>query len=266
MSLYHAEIVFALTLLCALTSVPGQVTIGISPQLDNYIAALDSNSTVGFNCTAIFNKSFNLQWRVNNTDSGFVDIVNSGVSTTQRAEEIEPGVIVSMSSLYVSTRGENNNTSIRCRTFDEVSNPGTITLVESQLIILRIQGLLDSPPNLTLLTSQDQLSRILSWDAPETLDITNVDPDIQSYRVCYNLTDDLTCTSVSSSERKEFRFLNVRVPLLFTITAINVVGEGSASSVIHQPSGCKNGGWYHGTHVHNNCYTVAKVNNECPLS
>ena len=253
----YVELVFALTLLFALTSVPGQITINISPQLDDYIAALDSNSTVQFNCTAKFNKSIIFQWRVNDTDSGFIDIVNSGVSTTQGSEEIEPGVIVSVSSLYISTRGENNNTNIRCRTFDEVSTPGIITLVESQLIILRMQGLLDSPPNLTLLTSQDQLTKILSWDAPETLDITNIDPDIQSYQVCYNVTNDLSCISVSSSERREFRFLNVRIPLLFTVTAINIVGEGNASSVVHQPSGCNNRGWYH------DIYTIIIMSTQC---
>ena len=230
------EVVVLSALLCAL-NVQGRVTISIDPPLDNYVAVLDSNSTVQFNCTV--NNSVSLLWRVNDTDSAFVEIVNRGVSTTPRVEQAE-GTFAS--SLYILTRGENNNTSIRCRTFDEVSNPGTITLVESQSIILRLQGLLESPPNLTLLTSQDQLTRILTWNAPETLDITNIDPDIQSYRICYNLTDELTCISVSSSERREFRFLNVHVPLLFTVIAINVVGEGSASSVIHQPSGCNNRG------------------------
>jgi hypothetical protein len=101
-----------------LVNVQGQVTIGISPQLDNYIAALDSNSTVEFNCT-VTNSLNALQWRVNDTDSAFVDIINSGVSTTQRVEQIDGIFFISVSTLYISTTGENNNTSIRCRTFDE---------------------------------------------------------------------------------------------------------------------------------------------------
>ena len=109
------------------------------------------------------------------------------------------------------------------------------------LVYLNIQGLLDPPPNLTLSEADEQLTRLLRWDAPETLNITNVDPDIQNYQVCYNLSAaEMTCTNVSSEGEREFKFSNVRVPLLFTVSAFNVVGEGSASTVVHQPSNCSN--------------------------
>ena len=42
--------------------------------------------------------------------------------------------------------------------------------------------------------------------------------------------DNLTCLNVSSLERREFKFLNVHVPLLFAVAAINVVGMGDTSS------------------------------------
>ena len=87
------------------------------------------------------------------------------------------------SYLFIPARSDNNNTSMRCSTID----------ANSKVIFLNIQGLLDPPPNITL---SDRLSRILRWDAPdlETLDITDIDPDFQSYQICYNLTnnDDLT--------------------------------------------------------------------------
>ena len=94
---------------------------------------------------------------------------------------------------------------------------------------------------MTLSEADEQLTRLLRWDAPETLDITNVDPDIQNYQICYNLSaTEMTCTNVSSEGEREFKFSNVLVPLLFTVSAFNVVGEGSASTVVHQPSNCSN--------------------------
>jgi hypothetical protein len=159
-SLYHTEIVFTLTLLCALNvqivTCPGTFSvqsclieercrfIGISPQLDNYVAALDSNSTVEFNCTAT-NLVNALQWRVKDTDSTFVNIINSGVheyhtkNTTNwwnfywcinfvhlnksREHQYEHNMFVLLFSACSC-----------CRTTDE-SNPPIVTIVESQLLL-----------------------------------------------------------------------------------------------------------------------------------
>ena len=127
--------------------------------------------------------------------------------------------VVQGCSLRLYPLGENDNTTVRCRVIDTNSDP--IIVASSKEIFLNIQGLLDPPSNLALSEAGDGLKRVLRWEAPASLDITDVDPDIQSYWVCYNLTsNDLSCISVSSSERREFKFLNVHVPLLFAVTAV----------------------------------------------
>ena len=210
-------------------------SVSIYPQAD-YNVPLDPDLPVQFNCT-VASPSANIEWRVNNTipSLGSELTVSRGVIASG-VEMIGPEMF--LSSLSIPARSDNNNTTVMCRVID--SDRGRYN--DSNVILLRIQGLLDAPPNLLLSGADDGLSRVLSWDAPETLDITNIDPDIQSYRVCYNLTNEMTCVSVSSTKKREFKFLNVRVPLLFNVTAINVVGEGAASSIVHQPIGCDNRG------------------------
>ena len=222
-------------LLSYTSKIQAQVTATISPENDNmYNVPVAPDKIIQFNCTAT---AALIQWKVNDLPTSRAEIINKGVTTTPAAEDRGTGEF--LSSLFIPARQENDNTTIQCEGVE--TNPLTTAL--SRLVTLRIQGLLDPPPNLTLSEAGDQLTRILTWGAPETLDLTDIDPDIQFYQVCYNLSDDLTCINVSSSERREFRFPNVCVPLVFTVTAFNVVGEGGASSTAHNGStgGCDEG-------------------------
>ena len=82
----------------------------------------------------------------------------------------------------------------------------------------KVQGLLGPPPNLTLqLTMPNNLEQsqdyefvqvLLTWDEPSTLNITDFEPDISHYRVCYNLSTRITCTNTTD---REFIILNVRI-------------------------------------------------------
>ena len=79
----------------------------------------------------------------------------------------------------------------------------------------------------------------LSWDEPFSLDITDVDSDVECYNVCYSLVsvtaEKSQCTCVN---QREHTFLCVSVPLLFTVSAVNVVGEGEATSILHDGCSC----------------------------
>ena len=75
--------------------------------------------------------------------------------------------------------------------------------------------------------------RRLSWDAPETIDLTDIEPDISNYRVCFNISEEINCDNVSESSQ-QYTFINLRVPLLFSLSAVNVVGEGNATTVEHE--------------------------------
>ena len=237
MTILMAVLLFFMFIVFDISSIQAQVSVSISPQED-YNAPLDEHLLVQFNCTST---RPSIEWRVNN----MVPTVGSEVANrlgvvTSAVETIGSGMF--FSPLRIPARNDSNNTSIQCRAIDTDS---VMPVLNSNVVFLKIQGLLGPSPNLSLSDADDGLTRVLSWGAPETLDITNVDPDIQCYQVCYNLTtDDLTCVNVNSSERREFIFLYVRVSLLFTVTTINVVGEGAASSIIHQPSGCNNRGLY----------------------
>ena len=222
--------VYILVLLCALTP-QAQVTVNLSPDGDFYAVL---NTLVQFNCTVTDASNPAVQWLVNGTVAGDREIVARGVTTTALTETSD-GVLQSVLNIPASL--ESSNTSIVCRVFDDSG------IVTSPPGFLFAQGLLNPPPNVTLTEGVSQLARLLTWGAPDTLDLTDIDPDIQVYQVCYNLSDDLTCINVSSSERREFRFPNVCVPLVFTVTAFNVVGEGRASSIVHNgsTSGCDEG-------------------------
>ena len=72
-------------------------------------------------------------------------------------------------------------------------------------------------------------SRLL-WEAPESLDITDIEPDISNYRICTNLSG--VCSNTTEFEHV---FPNVRIPIEFSVTAINIVGESNASVAIYEP-------------------------------
>ena len=224
-------------LLCAVNA-QAQITAEISPNED-YNAALDPDSRILFNCTGNGNT---ISWTVDSRQSSEAGILSRGVTTTG-AIGISEGV--RLSTLSIPASKQNDNTSIRCSVLELNRNGIPTDFAVSELIFLNIQGLLGPPPNLTLSEADVQLTRVLTWNPPDTLDITNVDPDIEFYQVCYNLSTELTCTNVSSVGERQFKFSNVRVPLLFTVTALNVVGEGNANSIVHQASNCANvGGLY----------------------
>ena len=98
-----------------------------------------------------------------------------------------------------------------------------------KLICIISVGLLDPPPGFTIL-ELDTARRQLSWSPPFTLDITDEDPDIMGYMICDNVTG--SCETVTETQ---FPYPNLQVPIEFSLSAINVVGEGSAITVVHDP-------------------------------
>ena len=202
------------------------VSLVLTPNED-MIVPHNPGSFTEFRCT-VNETDVVLQWGVNRTFSTSNPSADRGAITTGPLE-IAEGVLESTFK-FPSDR-ENNNTLVGCRAITNGSPP---FVVNSTLVVLRIQGLLDSPPNTTILESRNGSVRTLSWDAPATLDITGVDPDIQHYQICYNQTaDDQVCVNISSSGKREFNFPNVAVTLLLTVRAVNVVGLGNTSSAVH---------------------------------
>ena len=94
---------------------------------------------------------------------------------------------------------------------------------------LSVPGILNPPINLTIVNQGASHSRLF-WEAPDSLDITDIEPDISNYRICTNLSG--VCINTTEVEHI---FPNVRIPIEFSVTAINIVGESNASITIYEP-------------------------------
>ena len=90
-------------------------------------------------------------------------------------------------------------------------------------------GILDPPSNLTIVNQGASHSRLF-WEAPESLNITDIEPDISNYRICTNLSG--VCIDTTELEHV---FPNVHITIEFSVTAINVVGESNAFITIWEP-------------------------------
>ena len=208
-----------------------QSTAIITPR--GYNASLDPESSFTFHCSVTGHSVDGIQWLVDDVPSARQDIRNRGIS--------ESDVIVInntagsyKASIKLARNGANSNTTTTCIAVT-FSSAG----VASEPGFFKVQGLLDAPSNLMLSETDNQHTRKLSWDEPFSLDITDVEPDISHYNVCYSLVNvnKFQCVLV---KKTEFTFLYVNVPLLFTVSAVNVVGEGNTSSTLHSGNGCTN--------------------------
>ena len=208
-----------------------QLTAAITPR--GYNASLDPEASFTFQCDVTGTN--NIQWLVDGQPSTTQDNRDRGISqsTIITVDEATDSFRISLS---IVRNIANRNTTVRCQV-TAVSSTGMVTGISSDPAQFQIQGLLDAPSNLMLSEADNQHMRRLSWEEPFSLDITDVDPDIECYNVCYSLVsvsaEKSQCMCVNQTE---YTFLCVSVPLLFTVSAVNVVGEGGATSTLHD--GC----------------------------
>ena len=90
------------------------------------------------------------------------------------------------------------------------------------------------------ITPSGNYCRRLTWDPPSTLNITAVEPDISSYIVCSNISTECTTINVTEAEGdsrdlRQYTFLNLRTYINFTVTAVNVMGDGESASIVYEP-------------------------------
>ena len=199
----------------------------------SYNASLDPEASFTFQCDVTGADS--IQWIVDGLPSNRPEIRSRGISD---------GDLITVNattgsfsrSISIERNAMNKNTSVIC-VADMILSADVI----SEPVLFRVQGLLDAPSNLMLSEADNQHMRRLTWDEPFSLDITDVDPDIECYNVCYRLVNETVknsqCTCVNQAE---YTHLCVGVPLLFTVSAINLVGEGGATSILHDGCNCIN--------------------------
>ena len=76
-----------------------------------------------------------------------------------------------------------------------------------------------------------------------------MEPDISSYIVCSNITSECTTINVTelggdSHDLQQYTFLNLRAYINFTVTAVNIVGDGESASIVSEPCEHPGGGKY----------------------
>ena len=222
----------AINLLLVLLLIEGrraQPTAAISPSA-GYNASLDAQASFSFQCDA--RGADDIRWIVDSLPSSFQTIVDRGIfESVVMVVDLDTRSL--SRSLSISRNVTNEHVTIICRA-DSFTPSAT---VDSDPAIFQVQGLLEAPPNLMFLETNDECMRRISWGEPFSLDITDIEPDISHYNVCYSLrnADKSRCLYVNQTE---FSFLNVSVPLLFTVSAVNVVGEGNSSSILYGGNGC----------------------------
>ena len=192
----------------------------ISIHPTHFVATLNSNASTTFTCISS-ESALTITMLVNGSQISSEKEENRGIQFTRESER---GLLTIVTSI------ENNNTAISCVVvpLDEES---PVQRTESALFL--IQGILSSPSSLEIvtLTSHPSLNR-LSWSAPFTLNVSDMENDISGYRVCFNLTATPICTMTTS---ETYEFLNIRLMLEFMVIAINAVGESNASYILHNP-------------------------------
>lgn len=195
-----------------------------------FIASLNSGAVTTFRCNVTGTES--LVWSVDGVPSSNEEVADRGITTTP--VDIVDDTLTSTLSVPRST--VNDNATITCTALSLANN----VLLSSEPARFQVQGLLDPPPNTALSEVNERFMRKLSWDKPFSLNITDVEPDINHYQVCYNFSVEIIqCLLVNETE---FTFLNVHVSLMFSVSAVNVVGVGDASSIRHLSSSCNNTG------------------------
>ena len=73
-----------------------------------------------------------------------------------------------------------------------------------------------------------------------------MEPDISSYIVCNNISTECTTIDVTeavgdSQDFQQYIFLNLRTYIEFTVTAVNIVGDGENTSIVTEPCECPEG-------------------------
>jgi len=169
--------------------------------------------------TCITNNGDDIRWIVDGTAHNFYDVMDRRMINTtiqpphnnmQESSTSIPAIDVNQHILH-----------IKCRAY---ITEGTFQFVESnETAQYNIQGLLQPPSNITV-KSFNATSNIIEWIAPETLDITNIEPDIENYTICINISH--SCVNTSTSHFFLPKYSSI---VEVFITAWNIVGESSAS-------------------------------------
>ena len=149
-------------------------------------------------------------------------------STIQRTRNITVDFVsmnvglVSIAPLLI-----NNNTVVRC--FVLIGRD----IIYSQPGLLRVYQRLPSPPRLSILNANTAGVKLLSWERPFTMKITEL--NIIRYRVCFSFSDISVLEQCMFTQLDSYSYPNIRLTLIFSVTASNMFGYSEKSEISHFP-------------------------------
>ena len=144
--------------------------------------------------------------------------------------------------VFTDISEEYNKTMITCMVNMMMISAPTLLLIQgvmNELLALKLLCMIDSgllPAVGSLMLSEQSTLILLTWTSPFTLDITNTDPDIAGY--CVDVVNSSTLATLHSE--CGINVTNFTCPIsprswcdkyTFTITPVNVVGNGMPSSL-----------------------------------
>ena len=113
-------------------------------------------------------------------------------------------------------------TEIKCRAISFSENYWVDSVETAQF---NVQGLLDQP-NLISYSNHNASHNLIEWQEPFSFNITDVEPDIENYTVCTNVTDE-QCINTTATQ---FILLKYFVDILVNVTPWNIVGKSIHSA------------------------------------
>ncbi len=146
---------------------------------------------------------------------------------------------------------------IKCEAY--ITRGGFYVATSVETAQYSIQGLLQMHPNVTY-SSYNATHNLIQWLEPFTLNITDIDPDIENYTVCsHQNTTKRTLIGCTNSSVPPIFLPKYSVDIFLLITAWNIVGESNNSVALHIAP-CGNSSTYHSIHgkVHaiNECLAI----------
>ena len=167
--------------------------------------------------TCVTRNSEDIRWIINGSTHNVPYIRDTRLITVKTNQSQQLSVIM-IPALPVNQ----HLTHIKCRAYHR---PPAFRMVESvETAQFNIQGLLVMLPNISY-TSYNATHNFVEWQEPETLNITNLEPDIERYTICTNVTDECFNTTTPY-----FILPKYFVALHVNITAWNIVGESNSSA------------------------------------
>ena len=186
-----------------------------------YNAYLNSEESGTFTC--VTNYSDDIRWLVNGS------VHNAPIVRDTRGIKVYTMHLNRSQHSVIKIPAISNNQhipTIKCRAYSFVGGFHFTDSLETAQF--SVQGLLQMEANISY-SSFNSTHNLIEWPEPVTLNITNVEPDIENYSICSNVTDAFECVNTTATH---FTLAKYFLSIFINVSAWNIVGESSNAAQI----------------------------------